>query len=336
MNTVIGAFSDSNRAQEAMHELVDAGFPQHKVQVQSSSNSSSNDLAADKSRSDEENDGFMASVSHFFTNLFGGDTHKNAAGNYSEAVKRGHAVVVVDIDDEAQAHKAQMIMQDMGALDIDEQAAQWRQDGWAGNDLDERSASTGSMSADKPMANGMVNGMKSGDTQGQSVLNVVQEELKVGKRSVEQGGVRATQRVTEKPVSETVELREEQAIVQRKPVDRMATEADLTNFKEGVVEVRETMEQAVVGKTARVVEEVVVGKKVNNRTETVNDSVRRTDVDVERFEHATARGEGTDTGTGTGVNKRSNMTERMPDRSGSGSGSGSSDVNKNKPTGGAS
>ena len=333
MNTVIGAFSDSNRAQEAMQELVEAGFPQHKVQVQSSSSSSnsSNDFAADKSRADEENDGFMASVSHFFANLFGGDTHKNAAGNYSEAVKRGHAVVVVDVDDEAQANKAQTIMQDMGAFDIDEQAAQWRQDGWAGNDWDdERSASTGSMSADKPM----VNGMKSGDTQGQSVLNVVQEELKVGKRSVEQGGVRATQRVTEKPVSETVELREEQAIVQRKPVDRMATEADLTNFKEGVVEVRETMEQAVVGKTARVVEEVVVGKKVNNRTETVNDSVRRTDVDVERFEHATARGEGTDTGTGRGVNKRSNMTERMPDRSGSGS--GSSDVDKNKPSGGAS
>lgn len=46
---------------------------------------------------------------------------------------------------------------------------------------------------------------------------------------------------------------------------------------------RETAEEAVVGKTARVVKEVSVGKEVTNRSETVSDTVRRTDVDVERL-----------------------------------------------------
>ena len=37
----------------------------------------------------------------------------------------------------------------------------------------------------------------------------------------------------------------------------------------------------VISKSARVVEEVVVGKKATDRTETVRDTLRRTEVDVE-------------------------------------------------------
>jgi len=79
-------------------------------------------------------------------------------------------------------------------------------------------------------------------------------------------------------VSESVNLREEHATIERRPVDRPANAADL---KEVSVEVRETAEEAVVAKNARVVEEVVVGKESSNRTETVNDTVRGTDVQVE-------------------------------------------------------
>jgi len=48
--------------------------------------------------------------------------------------------------------------------------------------------------------------------------------------------------------------------------------------------VRDTAEEAVVAKDARVVEEVAVGKEASDRTETISDSVRRTDVDVETVE----------------------------------------------------
>jgi hypothetical protein len=79
-------------------------------------------------------------------------------------------------------------------------------------------------------------------------------------------------------------LREEHVKVERHAVDQPASEADMAAFKEGEIELRETSEEAVVGKEARVVEEVVVGKEVSERTETVNETLRRTDVEVEQLD----------------------------------------------------
>ena len=90
-------------------------------------------------------------------------------------------------------------------------------------------------------------------------------------------------RVTEKPVEEQVQLREEQVSVERRPVNRALSGADRDAFKEGTIEMTETAEEAVVSKQARVVEEVVVRKDVQERTETVRDTVRRTDVEVEKL-----------------------------------------------------
>jgi uncharacterized protein (TIGR02271 family) len=139
-------------------------------------------------------------------------------------------------------------------------------------------------------------------------LQVIQEELKVGKRAVQRGVVRVHRRVIETPVQEQVTLNEERAVVERRPVDRPATTADLNAFKEGEMEIRETTEEPVVSKTARVVEEVTIGKEANQRTETVSDTVRRTDVDVERT-GAEAKTQGTGRYTGLERRKsRSNYT----------------------------
>ena len=115
---------------------------------------------------------------------------------------------------------------------------------------------------------------------GEARIPVVEEELQVGKREVERGGVRVESRVEERPVEERVELREERVNVERRPVDRPVADAEHL-FKEGTIEVTEKSEEAVVSKQARVVEEVVVNKEVGERTETVQDTVRRTDVDVQ-------------------------------------------------------
>jgi uncharacterized protein (TIGR02271 family) len=117
----------------------------------------------------------------------------------------------------------------------------------------------------------------------EAVIPVVEEELRVGKREVEKGGVRITNRVTETPVEEEVRLREEHINVERRPVDRPVSNAD-NAFQSGAIEVTETAEEAVVAKNARVVEEVVVNKDVQERTETVRDTLHRTDVDVEPVE----------------------------------------------------
>jgi uncharacterized protein (TIGR02271 family) len=89
-------------------------------------------------------------------------------------------------------------------------------------------------------------------------------------------------------VSETVQLRQEHVQVERRPVDRPATAVDLTDLKDRTIEVRETAEQAVVAKTARVVEEVRVGKTVEQRTEQITDTLRRERVEVDEH-HERAR-----------------------------------------------
>jgi len=122
-------------------------------------------------------------------------------------------------------------------------------------------------------------------------IPVVEEELKVGKREVERGGIRVYSRMEEKPVAEQVTLREERVNVERRPVDRPATAGDFNQaFKEGTIEVTERVEQPVVQKEARVVEEVVVGKDATERTETVRDTIKKTDVQVEQVGAAAGAG----------------------------------------------
>ena len=191
-------------------------------------------------------------IAGFFASLFGEeDSTRYHADTYDEAVRRGSSVVVVDARDEQQAEQAAACLHELGAFDVDERARQWRSEGWTGKE---------------------------------GVLNVVQEDLKVGKRSLDRGGVRVVQRVSEKPVREVLRLREERVVVDRRPVDRPAEAGDLQNFREGTVaEVREMAEEPVVSKTARVVEEVRVGKQVNEREEVIEDKLRRKDVDVQKL-----------------------------------------------------
>ncbi len=90
-------------------------------------------------------------------------------------------------------------------------------------------------------------------------------------------------------------MREEHIVVNRHPVNRAVTDSDLTNFKEGEIELTERAEEAVVGKQARVVEEVSIGKNVAEHEQTVRDTVRSTEVDVEEID--------TDTSTRTASNR---------------------------------
>ena len=119
--------------------------------------------------------------------------------------------------------------------------------------------------------------------QGETV-QAVEEELSIGKRKVASGGVRVTSSVSETPVEETVTLREEQVEAKRKPADRkLSPEEAEAAFEEKTVELLGTSEEATVRKEARVVGEVALGKQVAEREETVQDTVRRTEVAVEEI-----------------------------------------------------
>jgi len=129
-------------------------------------------------------------------------------------------------------------------------------------------------------------------------IPVVQEELKVGKREVQRGGVRVFSRVVETPVDQTIGLREEHVNVERRPVDQPISSADAA-FKEQSIELRETAEEAVVQKSARVVEEVLVGKEVSQRQEQIHDTVRHTEVQVENLAGDTTLGASRTSGLGS-------------------------------------
>jgi uncharacterized protein (TIGR02271 family) len=248
---------------------VDAGFDRNDIHIE--------DRETHASRIGTRSDGTDATREHrsaigrFFATLFGDDNDNNReySGTYAEAASRGSSVVVVDADDETEAQRARSLMEELGAYDVDARAQQWRSEGWTGFNPD---AKDDYVARDRQ------------DLAGRDKMEVVQEELQVGKREVEKGGVRIVQRMSQKPVREIVRLREEHAQVERHPVDRAASPEDLNAFREGTVEVREMAEVPVVGKTARVVEEVSVGKTVQEREETVEDTVRRKDVEIERME----------------------------------------------------
>jgi uncharacterized protein (TIGR02271 family) len=117
------------------------------------------------------------------------------------------------------------------------------------------------------------------DEQQEWRIPVVREELKVGKRAVDRGGLRIDVHVVEKPVTEQIRLRETHVEVERRAVDRPLSGGDLPSFKEQTIEVAEEGEETVVSKQARIIEEVVVHKHVTDRVETVRDSLRGTEIE---------------------------------------------------------
>jgi hypothetical protein len=82
-------------------------------------------------------------------------------------------------------------------------------------------------------------------------------------------------------VEEQVSLHEEHAEVVRKAISEPSYVADI-DWSDKAYEVTETAEQAVVSKSARVVEEVTLRKSGSDRVETVKDTVRRQQVEVEK------------------------------------------------------
>jgi uncharacterized protein (TIGR02271 family) len=214
---------------------------------------------------------------------------EESAHVYAESVRRGNVLVAAQVADD-RVDEASRIMERTGLLDIEHEAQGWRSSGWSrfddeGNynspviDKQRTVASTNSgMNTTRKDLGGNVKTGANDET-----FEVVEEELQVGKRAVETGGVRVNSYVREVPVEEEVRLRQEHVQVERRPVNRPASSADLNAFREGTIEVRETQEEAVIGKEARVVEEIRVSKNVDEHTETVRDTVRRTEVEVEQL-----------------------------------------------------
>jgi uncharacterized protein (TIGR02271 family) len=298
--TVTCLYQDQRKVTEIVSLLEQAGISRSGINVYSD--------ASDNLINDLENAGVPRSDAHA----------------YAEGVRRGGSVVAVECDDD-EVERVIDILDDDGLLDLDEQQTTWRSEGWQGHDTSTSGGMTGGLGAAAAGLAGSLTGssgtsrtdMGAGDdvtgspditrartdtagvSTGDEVIPIAEEELHVGKRQVGQGRVRIQSRVVERPVEEQVTLREERVDVERRPVSGTTQAGTLGGdpFQERTIEMEERSEEAVVSKEARVVEEVVVRKDVEQRTETVSDTVRRTEVDVE--DERNVRGTGT-TGSADG------------------------------------
>lgn len=250
MRTITAMFDDREDAEEASRELSALGIGTNDVTIhdQQSVGGSSGLTTPGQSQG-----GLWDSFKSLFT-----DDHDT----YAEGIRRGGYLLTARVDDNL-ADQAIDILDDEGTVDLDERSNAWRNEGWTGG------ASTTAASA------------YGDDTTREQSIPIVEEQLQVGKREVSRGGVRVRSYIVETPVHEQVSLREEHVEVERRPYSGTDNDAAAL-LQERTIEVSETAEEAVVGKTAHVREEVVIGKTVENRVEQIDDTVRRTEVDVER------------------------------------------------------
>jgi len=307
--TITAFFESRQDAEEAVQRLHAEGFSRDSVRLVEGHQGGSTTQGATNS---DESFGFWEGLK----DLFLPDEDRST---YAEGLRRGGYLVTVTTRD-ANYERALDILDDEGTVDIDERASAWRSEGWTGyagggggpssmgstgamagmaaaaGSAGLTSPTGGSSSTTASAASRTGTGATSsaaasarGSSTGEEVIPVVEEELRVGKREVSGGRVRVRSYVVETPVKEQVNLRQEHVSVERRPVDRPVSDADRT-FQDRTIEATEKREEAVVSKDARVTEELVVKKDVDQRTQTVSDTVRKTEVEVDDERNARMSG----------------------------------------------
>ena len=272
--TITALFDRPAEAQAAQAKLVAAGIPQSAIKLvqgaQTARTSGSYDYHKDEG-------GFWGSLKDFFM-------PEEDRYAYSEGLSRGGTLLTASVEP-TQTETAYDILEQHGSVDLDQRESAWRKEGWSGYSATGGTTTAGSTTgtaATGTTATGAA-ALKATDTSTDETdyIPVVEERLSVGKRVAEAGRVRVRSYVVEKPVEEQVTLRDETVHVDRRAVDRPVTAADEALFASKTIEATELREQAVVSKEARVVEEVGIRKDAGQRTETITDKVRHTEVEVE-------------------------------------------------------
>jgi len=292
--TVVGVFDDYATAQQAARELESDGVPRQAINIESNQKTGAAGYGG-VSQGDAIEEHHEGGIKGFFHRLFGGD-ESDEGGDYDEALRRGNAILVVRTGSDNVDHIAQ-IMNNLGAVDIDRHADYQGTTGSSGQAASSTAFTSGESAQDRE-------GFR--NREGSASMPVIEEELQVGKRTVRRGGVRVYSHVVNQPVEEQVRLREEHVRVERRPANRAADAGDVARLRDQTIEVTESAEEPVVSKRARVREEVVIGKEVTERTETIRDNVRHTEVHVDNLG---ARDERTSGGTASNVNAGSGAAE---------------------------
>lgn len=280
--TIVAVYDTPAHAELAVNDLRQANVPESAISRHEGS-------TATASNAPVREQGFWSS-------LFGGDAEDEHV--YERSAQSGSSVVVV----RTPVHDADAvidILERHSPINIDERAASYGATGSAATTTaatamtagyDPAATATTVPPVPPAYADQAVSAASTGDT-----VQLSEEQLVVGKRLVNRGGTRLRRYVVETPVQEDVTLHSETVKVERRPVTGGAiVEPD---FSERTIEMTASAEEAVVGKTAHVVEEVSLHKEASDQVKTVHDTVRKEEVEVEQIPAAVA----TDTTTTSAI-----------------------------------
>ncbi|MBP1807650.1 YsnF/AvaK domain-containing protein [Rubellimicrobium aerolatum] len=263
--TIVAYFDSRSEAKAARNALVADGVPASAITLLPEDDSTyTRDASAAAYDHRRDEGGFFASLG----NLFLPDEDRYA---YAEGLSRGGIALSVMTDD-ANYGRVADLLERSGADNIDEREAEWRSAGWTGYVGDTAAGATAQAATMRSAGSGVP-----GDD---DVIQVVEEQLRVGKRMTEGGRVRIRSYVVETPVEAEVELRAQHVTIERRAVDRPATAADLA-AGDRTLEATERREEAVVSKEARVVEEIGLRQETEVQHQRIQDTVRKTEVEVE-------------------------------------------------------
>ncbi len=261
--TIVVVFDTAARAGEAVEALEAAGVPAAAIERHAAGAAASRAAGAT---------GTASSVG-FWTRLFADQTTAEQNIVYERVTQAGGEVLTVALQDaERDGDRVMDILEQHHPVDVHERAA------------------TYAVSAQPPGAASAV-GAPVSTPASEQVIQLSEEALAVGKRTVERGTTRVRRFVTSQAVKEDVTLRDEIVSVHRRLVtDGIRVGADA--FTDRVIEMTESREEVVVAKTARVAEEVIVHKEVQEHVETVHENLRREELEVTKMPAAPTAGAG--------------------------------------------
>ena len=252
--TIVAIYDTTANAEAAIAELKAAGVPDNAISVHADTATTSGMTTTDATVREQG----------FWSSIFGGEPDHDTAV-YDRSVAAGSTIVSVNVS-ETHIAKVTEILESYHPIDIDERATGY-------------GLTHSKTTMREPIAAPLPATARTG-IDNDSALQLSEETLAVGKRVVNRGGTRIRRFVVETPVEEQVTLHDEKVILERRPVTdgRPATDS----FSERTVEMMESTEEAVISKTARVYEEVGLRKEATDRVETVRDTVRKEEVEVEQ------------------------------------------------------
>ncbi|MFZ4877219.1 hypothetical protein ACL9RI_19260 [Janthinobacterium sp. Mn2066] len=128
-HTLAAVFDNREAAEKARQKLIISGYAGDKIRLNDSSSDYSGAASAGAIDTSRNDDGFVASIKHFFTDMFGSHEDRHV---YAEAIARGHVVLTLSGASDAEIDRASDIVEDFGPINIDEHGERWRAGGEVG------------------------------------------------------------------------------------------------------------------------------------------------------------------------------------------------------------